>query len=261
MWLIQVFILIVQMSTLNVMGPASFYYAPYGGQLEQQQSSSCPSVQEQYIPADTGFMQPIGPIATRYCDIANSEAYGDYPNTADPYGTLLNQQTPSVMGQIVPAVEMPARARLTVPNIPVIRTQRWFCYRTSSHQLHPPPSHRPTTWDTGHPTLPDLQDIRVAPSRVSNSSRSRSIHIIDTRRLWLFRCVLRPPLFLDYFSERTDCGETKPQVKSRCGDDKNICVPVGNLSENFAGWDFRNWSTLRYSNQALVFFFIRYCVS
>jgi hypothetical protein len=66
MWIILVFILTVQMTTLNVMGPASFYYAPYGQQLEQQQSS-CLSVQEQYIPAVTGFIQPIGPMTINPC--------------------------------------------------------------------------------------------------------------------------------------------------------------------------------------------------
>jgi hypothetical protein len=108
MWIILVFILTVQMAALNVMGHASFHYAPYGQKLEQQHSSSCPSVQEQYIPAVTGFIQPIGPIATSPCDIANSYAYDNCINITDPYGTLLHQQLPilpnlSVMGQIVPA--------------------------------------------------------------------------------------------------------------------------------------------------------------
>jgi hypothetical protein len=172
------------MTTLNVMGPASLYYAPYGPQLELQQSSSCPSVQEQYIPADTGFIQPIGPIAISLCHIANSDAYDSYLNLADPYETLFDEQlpmlsNPSVMGQIVPAAtDASSRTAYSAE----YSSDKNASLDLLSHRHSPAASLRSQSStlppDPGPSDLPEQQKIHVAQSRLNNSPRPCMLRII-----------------------------------------------------------------------------------
>jgi hypothetical protein len=174
------------MTTLNVMGPASFHYAPYGEQLEQQQSSSCPSVQEQYIPEDTEFIQPFGPIAISPCEFDNSYIYDDYLELADPCGTLLHEQlpalpNPNVIEQIVPPVtdassrtaystEYSSDTNAELDLLSDLNLPAALLSQSSPFSPEPGPS-----------ALPEQQEIHFAPSRVSNSPSLRVLHI-----MWIY---------------------------------------------------------------------------
>jgi hypothetical protein len=159
------------MAVLNMMNPAR-YCSPYRHQLEQQQSSSRPSVQQQYIPARARFIQIMGPIARKPYDIANSKAY-NHLNVAHSYGNQLHQQQPRlpcprILGQIVPA----------------LRSKSWntdynagYSNGTSSRMALPSnfqlPAVRPSQSTPLPPGLGPLarreqQEMHVAPSRLSN---------------------------------------------------------------------------------------------
>lgn len=144
-----------QMAALNMMVPASYYNSSYGYQLQQRQHSSYPSVQEQYIPGVTRFIQPIKPFAIIPCDIANGYTY--HVDLAHPYGTLLHQEQPILPYQNIAWQFVPAARSESSNSVPASRTSQIF---------HPVPLARP-----------GQQEIYVAPPRYPESmSRHTNTH-------------------------------------------------------------------------------------
>jgi hypothetical protein len=206
--------LTVQLTTLNMMDPARSSDLSYRYQIEQQQSSSGLFVQEQYIPAVIGILQPAAPIAIIPCDIANSNAYNNYLIRAQRYGTQLPQEQRRLPYPYIPRRVLPAITSDS-PNTPCIASyssgHNSGLTSSSNHHLpaalpsqasHLPPGPMPLA-------RPEEQEIHVAPPQVSNSPRSHKLHIIrvcicfevisthcilDISRMRLLGYVLRPVL-------------------------------------------------------------------
>jgi hypothetical protein len=141
-----------------MMDPARSYESSYINQMEQQQNSSCLSVREQYVPAVTRMIQPITPKETIPQHVTNSNAYCNYLNMAQPYGTLLHRERarlpyPSVLGPTVPAVTNASSDTAHSAGYSSGTTSRLAL----SSQVHLPAARPPQA--SQHP-----------PSRVSNSS-------------------------------------------------------------------------------------------
>jgi hypothetical protein len=182
MWIIL--ILTAQMEALQMVDPASHSYGPYGHQTEQQQSSSCLPVQEQYTPAVTVSEQQTGPIATIPYDIDN--IYDCYVNLAYPNETASHQQQPTFPN--------PNNLCQIAPSVTSVSSNTAYSTGCSSganvelalsSELHFPAAHPSQTSPLLPGPLPlacpERQEMDLTPSRVRNSPRSRKLHII-----WMF---------------------------------------------------------------------------
>jgi hypothetical protein len=159
------------MATLNTMDLVSYYYRLYRQLLDQQQYSSLLSLQEQYMGAVRGYIQPTGGISISPYDIVYRNAHYNYLNMIHQYLSLLHEQQPSlpypsVLGHNVPAVTSGSSiransagyssgtsSRLGFSSHP--HTPAALPSQTTSH----PPRPRPLTWS-------EQREIHVAPSRV-----------------------------------------------------------------------------------------------
>jgi hypothetical protein len=172
------------MAALNMTDSASNFSAPHGHRIDQQQSPSRLSVQEQCIPAVNRIIQPIRPIARRPCGIASSNTYNNCLNLANPHGPLLHQQRlpySDVQEKFVPArtsdrsitaysqgYSSGTNSGLTLSShLPLPAAQ-------SSQPLPLPPGHVPVAY-------PEEQEFNVTPSKVSHSPGSHKLHI-----MWMY---------------------------------------------------------------------------
>jgi hypothetical protein len=150
---------------------------PYQGhQLYQQQQLSLP---------EPTNIQPIRPIASTPCDVANCNISNVHIHQAQPHVFMLQQEQlglprPSVPGTIVSTVTFDTMnsadsARHSSGADSGLNVSSHLAWTTArpTQQSHLPPAPVP-------PVRPEQQDIHVAPSQVSTYPRLVIRHIIVT---------------------------------------------------------------------------------